>query len=432
MTLQLVLGLSLLVFIHEMGHYLAARAFGIRVTKFYLFFDAWGVKLFSFKWRETEFGIGWLPFGGYCQISGMIDETQGADDLASTPQPWEYRSKPAWQRLIVLFGGIFLNFITGIFILSMLLLHSPNGYLSNDEVSRHGGITPSPVAQEIGFESGDRILSINGKRVVRFQDAISMNVLFGAEITVLRGSDTLTVTVPKNTYQRAMQEEMAFFAANNFPVVVRDMVEGSIAERMGMLAHDRVLQINTDTIHSFEYLQKVLNAYRNQDIQLSVYRDADVVVLHTTLDSTGRLGILVNIPYESTDYTLGTAFVYGYKDAMDLLIANTRGIGKIFSGEVKATESVQGPIGMAQIYGSKWIWSRFWYVTGLLSLILAFMNFLPIPALDGGHILFTVWEMITRRKPSDRFLVVAQQVGMILLFALMFFAFSNDLLRIFR
>jgi regulator of sigma E protease len=415
-----------------MGHFLAARAFGIRVTKFYLFFDAWGTKLFSFKWGETEFGVGWLPFGGYCQISGMIDETQGADDMASTPQPWEFRSKPAWQRLIVLFGGIFLNFVLGVFILSMLLLRSPNGYLSNDEVSRHGGITPSPVAQEIGFQTGDQILKINGRRVIRFQDAASMNVLLGADITVLRGSDTLTIAVPRNTFRRVMEEEMPFFRANNFPVVVENMLEGSIAERMGMLAKDRILQINTDTIHSFEYLQRVLRAYRNEDIQLSVYRDAEVIFLHTTLDSTARLGIFVNIPLQPTDYTFSTAFMYGYRDALDLLKANTRGIGKIFSGEVRATESVQGPIGMAQIYGSKWIWSRFWYITGLLSLILAFMNFLPIPALDGGHIMFTLWEIITRRIPSDRFLVVAQQIGMAIILALMLFAVSNDLLRIFR
>ncbi len=431
MTLQLLLGLSLLVFIHEMGHYLAARAFGIRVTKFYLFFDAWGFKLFSFKWGETEFGLGWLPFGGYCQIAGMIDETQSAEDLSDVPQSWEYRSKPAWQRLIVLFSGIFLNFITGIMILSFFLLGSQSAYLSNDEVSKHG-ITPSLAAEEIGFQYGDKILNINGKKIERFQDAQAMNVLFGAEVAVLRDNDTFKIPIPKNAYKRVMQEKTAFFAANNFPVILDSLAEGSVAHQIGMLPNDQILQINADTIHSFGHLQKALNTYKNEDIQLLARRDTSLLMLQTTLDSTGKLGIYVHFPYQLTNYTLGTAFVYGYKDAIDLLMANMKGLGKIFSGEEKASESVQGPIGMAKIYGAQWIWSRFWYVTGIISLILAFMNFLPIPALDGGHILFTLWEMITGRKPGEKFLTVAQNIGMILLLALMVFAFGNDLFRIFR
>ncbi|MDR1950981.1 MAG: RIP metalloprotease RseP [Bacteroidales bacterium] len=439
MALQLIAGLSLLVFIHEMGHYLAARMFGIRVNKFYLFFDAWGVKLFSFKRGDTEFGIGWLPLGGYCQIAGMIDETQDADDLASEPQPWEYRSKPAWQRLIVIFGGIFLNFVTGILILSFILLGSSKGYLSNDEISKFGGITPSPVAQNIGFQNGDKILSINGKNVVRFQDAQNMNVLFGSEIAVLRGHDTIKITIPKDTYRRTMGEKMPFFAAENFPVIVENLTENSIAKHMGILVNDRILQINEDTVFSFGILQEILNTYKNQDIEILVERDVyipfahqETVTLHTTLDTTGKLGIFVKLPFGSTHYTLSSALVFGYKDGMDLLKANARGLSKVISGKEKATETIQGPIGMAQIYGSKWDWLRFWYVTGILSLILAFMNFLPIPALDGGHILFTLWEIITRRKPSDKFLMATQQVGMILLITLMVFAFGNDLFRIFR
>jgi regulator of sigma E protease len=431
MTLQLIAGLSLLVFIHEMGHYLAARAFGIRVNKFYLFFDAWGYKLFSFKRGETEFGIGWLPLGGYCQIAGMIDETQGADDMASEPQPWEYRSKPAWQRLIVIFGGIFLNFVTGILILSFLLFGSSKGYLSNDEVSKYG-ITPSPIAQEIGFQDGDKILSINGKRVIRFQDVQSMNMLFGAKIEVVRGGDTLKITVPNDTYRRMKEQNVPFFGADNFPVIIENVVENSIAERMGMLANDQILQINDEPVLSFGTLQSILNTYKNQDIQVLIERNSETVKLHTTLDSTGRLGILANLPYQLTHYTFGSALVFGYRDGMDLLKANARGLGKVVSGKEKASESVKGPIGMAQIYGAKWDWSRFWHVTGILSLILAFMNFLPIPALDGGHILFTLWEIITRKKPSDKFLMATQQIGMVILLALMVFAFGNDLFRIFR
>ncbi len=430
MTVQLLLGLSLLVFIHEMGHYLAARAFGIRVTRFYLFFDAWGFKFFSFKWGETEFGLGWLPFGGYCQISGMIDETQSAKDLSPEPQPWEFRSKPAWQRFIVMFGGIFLNFITGILIFSFLMFRTT--YLSNDEVSQNGGITPSELAEEIGFQAGDKILSVDGRRVIRFKDAQTMKVLFGANVEVLRGLDTIRIAVPKNAYKRAMKENTAFFDATQYPVLIDSVLENSIAQTMGFLSGDRIVRINTDTICTFGRLQEVLEQHKNQDIECLAIRDANEMTFSTTLDSLGKLGIYVHIPYQFTEYSLGSAFAYGYKDAIDLLVANTRGLGKLFTGEEKASESVQGPIGMAQIYGKQWIWSRFWYVTAIISLILAFMNFLPIPALDGGHILFLLWEMISGRKPGDKFLTVAQNIGMALLIALMVFAFGNDLFRIFR
>jgi len=432
MALQLILSLSLLVFIHEMGHYLAARAFGIRVNKFYLFFDAWGFKLFKFKRGETEFGIGWLPLGGYCQIAGMIDETQGEDDLASTPQPWEYRSKPAWQRLIVLFGGIFLNLVTGILILSFLLLGSSKGFLSNEEVSRFG-IAPSSVAQDIGFETGDQILTVNGREIVRFQDAQSMNMLFGSEVVVLRGSDTLTITVPRDTYRRVMEERsLPFFGAENFPAIVADLLEGSIAEQMGLLVGDRILQINTETIYSFDLLQRVLSAHRNEDVEILVERNSDVLTLHTTLDSTGLLGFFTRWPYQITRYTFGSALVFGTKDAIGLLTANARGLGKVVTGRENARETIQGPIGMARFFGARWDWENFWRMTGIFSLILAFMNFLPIPALDGGHIVFTFWEIVTRRKPSDKFLMVTQQIGMVLLLALMVFVISNDLFKIFR
>jgi regulator of sigma E protease len=369
----------------------------------------------------------------------MIDETQDESDMASEPQPWEYRSKPAWQRLIVIFGGIFLNFVTGILMLSFLLFGSSKGYLSNDEVSRLGGITPSPLAHEIGFESGDQILSVNGRRVARFQDVQSMNVLFGSEIAVLRGSDTVRISIPRDMYRRAMEQNMPFIGAENFSAIVQGVVEGSIAEQMGMLVGDRIVQINDDTVFSFGILQTILNAHRNQDVEILVEREVHIpftlqetMVLHGTLDSTGRLGVFVHIPFEPTRYTFGSSLVYGFRDGMDLLKANAKGLGKVVSGKEKATETISGPIGMAQIYGAKWDWSRFWYVTGILSLILAFMNFLPIPALDGGHIVFTVWEIITRRKPSDKFLMATQQVGMILLLALMVFAFGNDLFRILR
>ena len=435
MTIQILLSLSLIVFIHEMGHYLAARAFGIRVTKFYLFFDAWGFKLFSFKRGDTEFGVGWLPLGGYCQISGMIDENPNADGSPSEPQPWEYRAKPAWQRLIVVFGGIFLNFVTGILILSALLLG--RGFLSNDEVSRYG-ISPSIVGQEIGFERGDRILAVDGRRVVRFQDAQGPNVLFGAEVTVLRGNDTIAIVTPRDTHQRLMEADVQLFTTYRYPVIVLGAQEGSIGEQMGLLPQDRILKINNEDIHSFASLQAALGEYKNQDVQVTIGRNSETLVFNTTLDNTGRLGVFIHRSprvsemFEMTPYTALTALKFGTRDGVSLLVANARGLGQVASGQVRATESIQGPIGMARMFGGNWDWQRFWHLTGIISLILAFMNFLPIPALDGGHIVFTMWEIITRRKPSDKFLMATQQIGMVLLLALMVFVLGNDIFRIFR
>ncbi len=428
---QLILGLSLLVLLHELGHFLAARAFGIRVTKFYLFFDAFGVKLFSFKIGETEYGMGWLPFGGYCQIAGMIDESMNTEQMKQEPQSWEFRSKPAWQRLIVLVGGVFMNLITGVVIFSALLLFNEKEYLSVKTVSQDG-IYASALGKEIGFQDGDKIIALNGKDVERFRDIQSPLTLMGATLTVERNGEQHEVVVPKNIYKQAMKTRDLLVEPFNFTFIIDSVLPGYPAAATGIQKNDIILSMNDTATSSYGNFRAMAFEHRGMQTEITVLRGSDTLKMPLTLDSNGIAGMTAKTPYAMTSYNVGSALAYGWSDAIDMIVVNAKGIGKLFTGEEKAQESLQGPIGIASIYGAVWMWARFWYITGLLSLILAFMNILPIPALDGGHILFTLYEMITRRKPSDKFLEYAQTVGMVIVFGLMIFAVGNDLLKLFK
>ncbi|MEG1909825.1 MAG: RIP metalloprotease RseP [Bacteroidales bacterium] len=428
---QLILGLSILVLIHEAGHFLAARMFGIRVDKFYLFFDAWGWSLFKFKKGDTEYGIGWLPLGGYCKIAGMVDESMDKEQMKQAPQEYEYRSKPAWQRLIVIAAGVVLNLITGIVIFALLIFNQEKAYLSNEEVNKVG-IYASSLARDLGFENGDRILSVNGKEIERFKDAQGFSVIFGSDITVDRHGEKKTIQVPKNAYKKLTNIGMRIFEPYYYPLIIDTVIPNLPAAKAGLDKGDRIIGLDSVTIKSFgDFREGIVNA-KNKKVNITFLRNKDTLTRLVLIDSTGYVGLLASSPYNFKPYTFINSFYYGSKDAFEMISANAKGLGKIFTGEEKASESVQGPIGIASIYGNEWIWSRFWYITAMISLILAFMNILPIPGLDGGHIMFTLYEIITRHKPSDKFLEYSQMVGMFLLMALMVFAVGNDLFRLFK
>ena len=483
MAAQLILGLGLLVFIHESGHFLAARCFGIRVTKFYLFFDT-GFSLFKCKrfngkmhfkffsrnlpdteevtdengkpvldekgktkvriidttqlpdddWRKypehTEYGIGWLPFGGYCQISGMIDETQSVEHLASEPQPWEYRSKPAWQRLIVILAGVTVNLIAGVALFAMILGHYEKEYLPNSAVT--DGVYAFENGRTFGFQSGDKILLVNGKPVVRYQDAVSSRMFFGSIFTVERAGDTCTVVVTDKAYE-LMKNKGAFLQPFNYPFTVDSVLPGMAAQAAGLQKGDRILSINDSIpIPTWGTFAENIRHFPEQTVCLTILRGRDTLQLNATPDSNSIIGLLATSPgYQTRPYTFGETIKYGWKDAMTMLYLNIKGLGKVFSGEEKARDSVAGPIGIAQIYGKDWDWSRFWYITGLLSLILAFMNVIPIPGLDGGHALFCLAELVTGKKIPESFLQYAQTIGMILLLILMFLIIGNDIIKLF-
>ncbi|HOS16321.1 MAG TPA: RIP metalloprotease RseP [Bacteroidales bacterium] len=484
MAAQLILGLSILVLVHEFGHFITARIFGIRVNKFYIFFnpkislikckkidgklrwkffsknlpdmelvvdeagkpvlDAKGKKQYKSidvstlndsDWRKhpehTEYGMGWLPLGGYCQIAGMIDETQSIDNLASEPQPWEFRSKPAWQRLIVVSGGVIINLVVGVLLFALILGAYEKQYLPNQAVV--DGIYAYEPARTLGFQSGDKIVNIDGKPVERFQDASSAKIFFGAIVTVEREGKLMDIVIAENAYN-LLKSGKEFFNATNFPFKIDTLLAGMPAVNAGILKGDKIIAINDSiNIHSWGSFSENIRRFPNQDVILTVLRNNDTLKKTVSLDSTSLIGIsMTTYPYTLKSYSFGQALSYGWKDAMTMLSLNIKGLKKVVSGEEKAKDSVSGPIGIAQIYGGEWIWAKFWYITGLLSLILAFMNILPIPGLDGGFVLFTLIEMIIGRKLPDKFMEYALTVGWLLLMLLMIFVFGNDIFKLFQ
>lgn len=318
MAAQLLLGLSLLIFIHELGHFAAARLFGIRVDKFYLFFDAYDRRLFRFRIGDTEYGMGWLPFGGYCKIAGMIDESMDKESLKQEPKPYEYRSKPAWQRFIVIAAGVFMNLVVGIFIFAMLLFTREKQYLSTEEVNRDG-VQVSALAQGLGFETGDRILAVNGRRVHRFADVQNLRLLFGGEVTVARRRaaqadggmsavcDTLTVAIPSDTYKRVASAgaEGYLFAPSAYPLVIDTALDGLPAAAAGLRAGDRVFRVDSLTGLTFGDFRRYVREHPMQTISLGYIRQGDSLTAEVVLDSSGYVGVLSRSPYAYTPYSFG-------------------------------------------------------------------------------------------------------------------------------
>ncbi len=433
MAAQLILGLSILVLLHELGHFIAAKAFGIKVEKFYLFFDAWGFKLFKFTYKGTEYGIGWLPLGGYVKIAGMVDESMDKEAMKLPAQPWEFRSKPAWQRLIVMLAGVTVNLILGVILFTMIILVYEKEFVPNSALTN--GIYPYEIGERAGFKQGDKILQINGNDVVRFKDATSLSLFFGSEIMVERNGKNETIVLGDEDYEAFKIAENKALFEPNFPAFILDsIVPERPAEKAGFKKGDRIIAVNdTIEVQKWPKFMSVIEKHRNKEICITYIRNSvDTLSVNLTVDSVG-IGVARVIPNLPTEkYTFGQAVYYGWKDALSMLKMNVVGIGKIFKGKEKATDSLQGPIGIAKIYGGVWNWGKFWFITGLLSLILAFMNILPIPALDGGHVIFLLIEVLTGRKFSDKFMENAQMVGMVILLSLMAFAVGNDIFRLFK
>jgi regulator of sigma E protease len=429
MAAQLILGLSILVTLHELGHFLSARAFGIRVEKFYLFFDAWGFKFFSFKKGDTEYGIGWLPLGGYVKIAGMVDESLDKEQLKQPPQPWEFRSKPAWQRLIVMIAGVTMNVILGIIIYSMTLLKFDKEYLSVDAVK--DGIYAYDLGKEIGLQNNDKIVAIDGKSFERFDDLLSSRVVFGTTLTVDRNGREIEVYVPDSFYRQTIRAGKGnFIAPFQSNLKVDSVFEGKPAYAAGIKKNDHLLSLNGERIFSMEKFRKVVNENKTKPVSFQILRGTDTLMIQTVVNDSGLIGISYGIDpgnYQMTPYTLSNSIYYGTSDAFEAIVSNVKGLRQIFVGKEKASDSIQGPIGIANIYGGIWDWKRFWTITGLLSMVLALMNMLPIPALDGGHVIFLLIEAVTKRKLSDKFMERAQVAGMILLLSLFVFTIGNDI-----
>lgn len=434
MTAQILLSLSILVGLHEMGHLLAAKYFGMRVEQFSIGFPP---RIFTFKIGETEYSISAIPLGGFVKISGMIDESLDMEKMNEPPKDYEFRAKPAWQRLIVMLGGIFVNVITGIVIFIILTWSFGDAYLSNDEINESGGIVAYDLAQEIGLQTGDKIIAINGQDFQDFQQVINPDVLLtdNAYYTVLRDGEKVRIDIPGNFIEKLQDREaVGNFVVPRLPVTISQVEDNSIADQMGIQEGDRIVEINENEINTPADVPATVQNFTGDTISVTVNRNGELISYKAPFEGGSLLGIGFNVPdevYSTVNYSLGESIPKGTEKAFAIVFLQLKAFGKIFSGELSVTKSLSGPIGIAQAYGGTWDWHNFWRLTGLLSMVLAFMNLLPIPALDGGHVMFLSYEMISGRKPSDKFLENAQKIGMVFLLALMVFIIFNDILKLF-
>lgn len=433
---QVILGLSILIVLHELGHFLAARAFGIKVEKFYLFFDAWGVKLFKFNYKGCEYGIGWLPLGGYVKIAGMIDESMDTEQLKGEPQPWEFRSKPAWQRLIVMLGGIIVNIIVGILVFWMLTFKMGNTDIRMDHLVN--GIVPGSIGESIGLKAGDKVIAIDGRRVENYSELISSKVIMGGvALTIERDGATKEIKVPADLLNTLSDKKGEKFIEPRVKTTsVAQVAPGSVASKMGFAKGDSIVAVNDIQVPFFDQFRGLIKANVNKAVVIKVNRAGAEVPLQGTVPADAMLGIGINHDYSiksfTTHYSLLEAFPIGAKKAFTVITDNAKGFGKIFKGEVRADKALSGPIGIATLFGTEVDWIRFWSLVGMLSMALAFMNLLPIPALDGGHVLFLLIEMIQGKPLSEKFLEKAQMVGFFILLGLMVFIFGNDIFKLFK
>jgi regulator of sigma E protease len=428
---QLILGLSILVGLHEWGHMAAAKMFGMRVEKFFIGFPP---KIFGIQRGETEYAIGAIPLGGFVKISGMIDESMDTDAMSKEPQPWEFRSKPAWQRLIVMLGGIIVNVIVGIFIFVVIAYKDGDKILANEEVNKYG-IVAGKLAQDIGLKTGDKIVKINGKSFTDFKDVVSPEVFYASNssYTALRDGKEVDIEIPNNFIEKLSDpEEKGRFIQPMMPFRVGEVIPDMPASEAGLKVGDKITAIDGKPVQFYHQFQDEVPAHKGKPITLSIERGGQPQSIKMTVTPEGTVGLRPEslLAFTTVDYTLGQAIVIGTEDAFGVVYNNIKGFKKIFKREVSASKALSGPIGIARMFGGVWDWQNFWRLTGLLSMVLAFMNALPIPALDGGHAVILTYEIVSGRKPSDVFLENAQKVGMVLLLGLMAFAIFNDVWKV--
>ena len=431
--IQLLLSLSILVFFHELGHFTFAKIFKTRVEKFYLFFNPW-FSLFKFKKGETEYGIGWLPLGGYVKIAGMIDESMDKEQLDKPVEPWEFRAKPAWQRLLIMLGGVMVNFILAFIIYIGVLMVWGEQKVPINEVNKHGVVVDS-LGMDLGLRTGDKIILVNGETPGGMTDAFKDVILSSPhEIVVNRnGKDTL-ITITKKQISYIIKNGP--FMGARFPFEVAAFADTSIAKDAGMRVKDEVIGVNGEEMKYFDEIKAEIFSLKNQDVEITVLRNKfDTISLQMTVPESGLIGVTLNdsvsrfYTIDSINYNLFQAIPAGVKMTFSEVGYYLKQLKLVFTPETKAYKSVGSFITIGKLFPKKWDWRFFWTMTALLSIMLGVINVLPIPALDGGHVMFVLYEMIIGKKPSDKFLERAQIVGMVILLALIVFAFGNDLIK---
>lgn len=432
-TIQLIISLSILVLIHELGHFMFAKIFGARVEKFYLFFNPW-FSIFKFKKGDTTYGLGWLPFGGYCKISGMIDESMDKDQMKQAPQPWEYRSKPLWQRFLIISGGVIFNFILALVIYSGMLYAWGESYLPNKEVKY--GIYCDSLALTIGLQNGDKIVKIDETEPERFSDIPSLILLDNAKtITVDRNGRIETITIPKDFNLKVISQQNPMFIMEYIPFFIDSVIPGTPAYMAQLSNDDRIMAIDSIPTPTFIDFVKNIKQFANKEIKLTVLRNGYEQIIPLTVSPEGTIGAYRRelkdmYTFETRTFSLLQSIPAGISMGFSTLSFYVKQMKFLFTKE--GSQQVGSFVSMGKLYDSSWNWQVFWSITALFSVILAFMNILPIPALDGGHLMFIVYEMITGKKPSDAFLERAQMIGMALVLTIFVYAIVMDIGRLFN
>lgn len=432
MISQFILGFSMIVGLHELGHMLLAKLFGMRVESYNIGLPP---KIIQFKWGETVYSLGAIPLGGFVQIAGIADESLDTAHFGDKPQPWEFRAKPAWQRLLVILGGIIFNLLSGMLIFIALTFSLGDTYLAKDEVNKHG-IVPHALGASLGFQEGDQITHINGRDFIKFTDIMEPRILLadGGYYTVRRQGQVVHIAIPPNFFaQLTAHQGQESFVAPLMPFEVGEVQQSSLAVQAGLQRGDRIMEIACQATPYFHQLKTALVAHAGKPVSIKYVRDG--IEYHTTaqVDETGRLGfwprILLNQVHQQ--YSLWQATVIGTKRAFEVVRTNLLALRKVITGQVSFSRSLSGPIGIAQIFGKRFNWIHFWSIVGFLSMILALTNLLPIPALDGGHAVLISYEMIVGRPLPNKLLEIIQILGITMLLLLTGYAIFNDLCKLF-
>ena len=436
---QLLLSLSILVILHESGHFLTAKLFKTRVEKFYLFFNPW-FSLFKVKKGDTEYGLGWLPLGGYVKISGMIDESMDKEQLKKPPQPYEFRSKPSWQRLIIMLGGVMVNLIIGILIYSFVLLVWGEKYLPNENLT-DGIWCIDSLALDIGLENGDKIISINGEHPDRYSDILG-KLIFGGSVQVLRNDREINIDIPEDFVGKLVEKRKGLLIYPRIPFIVAEIPDTSINVNSDLRSKDRVVGIEGIRIKYYDEYKSITDTLKGKEIALDILRENEEKTVKVRLSDEGLFEITTAIlgfkemeklniyKFNTKQFTFLSAIPAGLIKAKEKLGFYIKQFKLIFNFKTGAYKGLGGFGSIGGLFPHVWEWQAFWEITAFLSLILAFMNILPIPALDGGHVTFLLFEIITGRKPGDKFLEYAQITGMIILLSILLYANGNDIVRL--
>lgn len=435
---QFLLSLSLLIILHELGHFIPAKAFKTRVEKFYLFFDV-KFSLFKKKIGETVYGIGWLPLGGYVKISGMIDESMDTEQMAQEPQPWEFRSKPAWQRLIIMLGGVTVNFLLAILIYIGMSYFYGDKFLPIENI-KDGLLIENAIANKAGLLTGDKILAVDGETIENFSE-ISEKVLFGKDITIERNGEQSTITFPEDFLAQLIDSKERGFIDLRLPFVVVQVPDTSYNKNSGIKKGDIIIGLNDLNTKYADEVKLGLEKFKGQEVTAKVLRDENQITVTLKISNEGKLGLvdggitednlekLGYYQFETRKYGFFESFPIGLKKARDKMVSYWDQLGAIFTPSTGAYKGVGGFKAIYDIFPSFWSWQVFWSITAFLSIMLGVLNLLPIPALDGGHVMFLLYEMISGRKPGDKFMEYAQMVGFFILIALVLFANGNDIYK---